>query len=131
MIFLYAVGIWFIFLVAAILNGAFRNSKLVPIIGQYAGHVVSTIILVSVILLITFVFLKIINIEYTNTDLLLIGTFWVVLTMIFEFVFGHYVMKTPWQVLITDYNIFKGRVWLLVLVAEFIAPILFGSRLSK
>ena len=86
-IFLYALGIWFIFAVAAILNGGFRNSFITPKIGEYAGHVISTFILICVILVGTYLFISNLKINYTKTDLLLIGTFWLILTILFEFVF--------------------------------------------
>ena len=39
-ILLYALGIWFIFLVASILNAAFRESFMTPKVGEHAGHIV-------------------------------------------------------------------------------------------
>lgn len=46
----------------------------------------------------------------------------VTLTFAFEFLAGHYVFGTPWRQLLADYNIFRGRIWLLVLVTTAIAP---------
>jgi len=122
-IFIYALGVWFILVILAILNGTFRNSFISPRAGEYAGHVISTIIFVGVILVITYFFLRLSKIDYTRTDLLLIGTLWLVLTVSFEFVFGHYVAGHPWGKLLADYNIFQGRVWILVLLTTFIAPL--------
>jgi hypothetical protein len=56
----------------------------------------------------------------------MIGTFWVILTVLFEFGFGHYVAKHSWQKLFADYNIFKGRLWLLVLINNIFAPVFSG-----
>jgi len=125
-IFSYAIGIWLIFVAFAILNGAFRNLVLEPKIGKYAGHVISTILLISVILMVTFLFIRKIM-DYSKIDLVLIGTTWVLLTIIFEFIFGHYVMGNSWNTLLADYNIFKGRLWSLVLITEFVSPLRFGS----
>ena len=130
-IFLYALGIWFIFGIIAILNGTFRNSFITPKVGEHAGHVISTIIFICVILAVTYLFISNLKINYTRTDLLLIGAFWLILTILFEFAFGHYVTGTSWNRLFADYNILKGRVWSLVLLTEFIAPLLFGSILQK
>lgn len=130
-LFLYALGIWFVFVVVAVLNGTFRNLFLEPRIGKYAGHVISTIILISSILLVTFLFLRSLKAKYSRADLLLIGLFWAFLTSMFEFLFGHYVIGNPWEVLFADYNIFKGRLWSLVLVTEFFAPSIFGSILYR
>lgn len=130
-LYLYALGLWFIFVLAAILNGTFRNSFLEPKVGQYAGHVISTIILVCVILVMTYLFINNVKIAYTKTDLLLIGALWLLLTVSFEFIFGHYVVGKSWSTLCADYNILKGRIWSLVLLTTFIAPLLFGSVLQK
>ncbi|MBA7589477.1 hypothetical protein ES708_31562 [subsurface metagenome] len=130
-ILLYAFGIWFILGIVAILNGGLRNSFITPRVGEHAGHVISTIIFVCVILAATYLFVSKLKIAYTNTDLLLVGTLWLILTVLFEFVFGHYVMGNSWNTLLADYNILKGRVWSLVLLTEFVAPLLFGLILRK
>ena len=51
-----------------------------------------------------------------------IGLFWLGLTVLFEFVFGHYVMKQPWSRLLADYDITKGRLWVLILLWTFLGP---------
>jgi len=130
-IFLHALGIWFIFVIAAILNGWFRNSFITPKVGEHAGHVLSTIIFICVILIGTYLFISNLKIGYTKTDLLLIGAFWLILTILFEFVFGHYVIGNSWNTLLADYDILKGRVWSLVLLTTFIAPLLIGIILQK
>lgn len=124
---LYAIGIWFILAVLGIINGTFRNLVLEPTIGKYVGHLVSTIILICIILLATFIFIKKIIIDHSRVDLVLIGATWVLFTVIFEFVFGHYVMGNSWDTLLADYNVLQGRFWSLVLVTEFFAPLAFGS----
>jgi len=126
-----ALGVWLVLVIAAILNGTLRNSFISPRTGEYAGHVISTIILVCVILVVTYLFLSVIKIDYTVTDLLLVGALWLVMTVLFEFVFGHYVIGHPWAKLLADYNILKGRVWILVLIATFLAPLLAGLILRK
>lgn len=130
-LFLYSLGIWLLLVVLAIVNGTIRNSLITPKVGEYAGHVISTVIFMCVILLVTYLFLSSLKIEYSKTDLLLVGALWLALTIIFEFVFGHYVVGHPWERLLADYNIFKGRVWILVLLTTFIAPFLVGSLLKK
>ena len=130
-IFLYAFGMWFIFVIAAILNGTFRNAFITPKLGEHAGHIISTVILICVILAGTCLFLANLKIDYTNNILFSIGLLWLILTILFEFVFGHYVMGNSWSTLIADYNILKGRVWGLFLIALFISPYLCGLLLRK
>jgi hypothetical protein len=58
-----------------------------------------------------------------------IGLIWFGLTIAFEFLFGHYVMKHPWSRLLHDYNVFEGRLWSLVLLAILLAPfVVFRAR---
>jgi len=131
-IYLYAFGIWLIFVVAGILNGVFRESFITPKVGEHAGHIISTIILICVILAVTYLFISNLKINYTKTDLLLIGIFWTILTILFEFGFGHYVIGHSWSKLFADYNnILKGRVWSLVLLTTFTAPSLIGYILKR
>ena len=54
-----------------------------------------------------------------------IGLVWLGMTVAFEFLFGHYVAEKTWYELLRDYNIFAGRVWLVVLGWVTIAPYLF------
>ena len=51
-----------------------------------------------------------------------IGVTWAALTVAFEFGFGHYVAKQSWQTLLADYDLRRGRLWPLVLVATAAAP---------
>lgn len=128
---LYALGIWFIFVILAILNGGLREKLVSPKLGAQAGHVISTAIFIGVILAGTYLFLSNTKAAYDTADLLLIGALWLGLTVVFEFLFGHYLMRHPWEKLLADYNILKGRVWSLVLLVTFFAPLLIGALLPK
>jgi hypothetical protein len=50
------------------------------------------------------------------------GAAWVALTVAFEFGFGHYVAGQNWRSLLADYDLRRGRLWPLVLVATAAAP---------
>jgi hypothetical protein len=45
-----------------------------------------------------------------------------VLTVAFEFGFGHFIAHKPWSELRADYNVLRGRVWILVLITISAAP---------
>jgi hypothetical protein len=45
-----------------------------------------------------------------------VGGTWLVLTILFEFGFGHYVDGKSWSELLADYDLTDGRVWTLVLL---------------
>ncbi len=50
------------------------------------------------------------------------GLIWLLLTIFFEFIAGHYIFGNPWDRIVGDYNILKGRIWSLVLLTTFLAP---------
>lgn len=51
-----------------------------------------------------------------------IGAYWVALTIIFEFGFGHHVDGKSWTDLLNNYNLVDGQAWILVLVWMAVAP---------
>ncbi len=125
-LFLYSVGLWFVFVVLAIINGAIRNSVYQPKVGEHKGHVISSVIAVCYILVVTYFFVNFIKFSTTLIDLFLVGLFWVTITVFFEFGFGHYVVGHSWSRLLSDYNLMKGRLWILVLLTTFGSPMLWG-----
>jgi hypothetical protein len=46
----------------------------------------------------------------------------VALTLAFEFLAGHYLFGNPWSRLLEDYDVFRGRIWILVLITTAVAP---------
>jgi len=127
---LYSVGLWLVFVILAIINGTIRNSMYRPKLGKHKGHVISSIVAVCYILVVTYFFVDSIKVSVTLTDLLLVGMFWVTLTVLFEFGFGHYVVGHSWAHLLSDYNLIKGRLWSLVLLSTFGAPVFWGLVLG-
>lgn len=120
--------IWVFIAFLAVANGVFRQKFMSPKLGDYAGHVISTVMLILIVLVVTFFFVRHLQTNSTK-DLLTIGIFWVVLTVLFEFGFGHYVVGHPWSKLLADYNIFNGRLWCLVLLNNLLAPLICGKFL--
>jgi hypothetical protein len=129
-LFLYSVGLWVVFVFLAILNGMIRNSVYGPKLGEPKAHVISSFVAVCYILVVNYFFINAVKISANLTDLLLIGLFWVTITVLFEFAFGHYVVGHSWEHLLSDYNIIKGRLWSLVLLATFGAPVFWGLVLG-
>ena len=51
-----------------------------------------------------------------------IGGCWLLMTICFEFGFGHYIAGHSWTRLLADYNLFAGRVWSLFLAWIAVLP---------
>ena len=119
--------IWFGLLVLAILNGGFREAFLLPRYGRPVAQAVSTIMLSVLIFGAGWVALPWIA-PRTQQDAWTIGVIWVLLTLAFEFLAGHFLFGKPWQELRADYDILAGRIWVLVLVVTLMTPILAFTR---
>lgn len=116
------IGTWFLFMIFAIINAGLRNGIYKPIIGDLRAHQLSTIIFVAIILIITYLVFKFSNLRLNTQEAFIIGTIWLILTICFEFLAGHYAFGNSWERLIADYNILKGRIWSLVLITIFFSP---------
>lgn len=127
---LYPLGAWLLMAVLAVLNGIFREVLLIPRIGSYPGHVLSTGFLVVAILGVSFLFFRTIAPDYTQVQLLVIGAAWVVMTVGFEFLVG-YAEGTPVSVTLGQYNVLAGQVWIAVPLTLLVAPLLFGWYLAS
>jgi hypothetical protein len=128
-LYLKAFGLWVVLAISAIIVAFFRNGVLLPQFGEQTAHQIGTLIFLAVQFLIIYFFIKKLKLKETRTTLS-IGIFWLTLTIIFEFLFGHYVIGHQWEKIFADYNILKGRLWVLVLINNVIAPII-CSKLIK
>jgi predicted ABC-type sugar transport system permease subunit len=114
----------------AVINGVLRETVLIPRIGAYPGHVLSTAVLVVVILGITAVYFRRVSVEYRRLELLVIGALWMGLTVGFEFLVG-YVENTPVAVTLGQYDVLAGQVWIAVPVTLLVSPLVFGWYLRR
>lgn len=120
---------WFILLLIAFFNAKIREKFYKKKFGDLRSHQLSSIIFILIVFASCYFLLKIPSLEYLTTDLFIMGGLWAFMTIAFEFLFGHYVMKHSWKTLFKDYNIFKGRLWLLVVLSELFGPILMHTAL--
>jgi len=107
----------------AIANGTFHSAVLFPHVGEQAGHVISTLALSLLILLTAWFTIGWIR-PATLAAAVLVGFLWLSLTLMFEFGVGYYLFHRPWEHLIADYNLARGRVLILVLLVTLKAPFL-------
>ncbi|MDG6778083.1 hypothetical protein QCB44_05115 [Thiomicrorhabdus sp. zzn3] len=112
---------WFPMVLMAIANGILRQSVLEKRFAPLRAHQISSL---------TGVFLFYVYTHWLHQSWPIgsigqawqIGAMWLVMTLVFEFGFGHWVVKHSWQTLLHDYNLFQGRVWPLVLLAVLLLP---------
>ena len=123
MILKYTVS-WIGMVIIAIMNGVIRDAVYGKSLGELSAHQISTFTLI----ILSGLYLWLLGLTWNITSpgqAITIGLIWLALTVAFEFLFGHYVMRHSWTRLLHDYNILKGRIWILVLIWITIAPYVF------
>lgn len=123
-----SIGVWFIVFGVALLNGVVQGSFLRPRMGEHMAHVLSMLVLIIVVLMCSSVLVNRFLKHRVNRDLFFIGLSWVVLSVSSEFLIGRFVLDLPWATIGHDYNLFAGRVWILVLATELIGPWFMASN---
>lgn len=121
-----ALGVWILMAVVAIGAGALREALLTPRVGPAASHVMGTGVVVGAFLLLIGLSIRWVVPQLATGDLWGVGVLWLVLTVAFEFGFGHWVAGHSWQRLLRDYDLTAGRIWVLVLLTLLLAPVWLG-----
>lgn len=117
----------------ALANGAVRELWYGRHLGELQAHQIST--LSALVLLGPYMGWVIRRWRPSSrAQALAIGLAWLVLTVAFELLFGHYGAGHPWSRLVRDYDLTAGRLWPLVLLWITGAPLLFyrlGERMAS
>ena len=120
---------WFVLMFVAIGNGILREAIYGEWMKELTAHQVSTITGIVFTGIATYLFTRSRPLE-SQGQAWIVGVSWLVFTLLFEFIFGHYVADHSWHKLLHDYNIFAGRVWAIFLLWVVVMPTLF-YRLNK
>ena len=124
-IYLQALEVWLVLLLAAIINATIRTRFIQPKIkNELRSHQISSITAIIFFLFIIYLFFRFTTAKYTENQFVNIGFMWMILTIIFEFLFGRFVMKNSFSRLLEDYNLTRGRLWIWVLISLLIGPVL-------
>jgi len=115
---------WIPMIPIAIANAALREKVLAGRLDELQAHQASTITALVLFGVYIWAVTGLWKLESAG-QALMIGLIWLTLTVAFEFLFGHFVMGHPWIRLFHDYNILKGRLWLLIPLWIAAAPYIF------
>jgi hypothetical protein len=125
-----AFAAWLVLLVAMSANGFLRALALVPWLGESQARQVSSILGAAIVVTLAGLFVRRLP-DPGSAPLVRTGIFWGLLTLAFEFGFGHYVAEMPWPELLADYDVTAGRLWPVVLLTTIAAPWLWGASLVR
>ncbi len=124
-----AAGMWGLFVVLAILNAAFRKNVLGPLIGHPVALPLSGFLLSILVFLATLALIPKLR-GGSTLHYWAIGGAWVILTLAFEFFFGHFLMGKTWAEILEIFNVSQGNLMSLVLIAIAVSPYL-ARRLRR
>jgi predicted membrane protein len=113
--------VWFLLAIVGITNGIIRQSTYGKSLSDLSAHQVSTVTAILASGTLVWFINRFWPIE-SSTQAWSIGIIWLVLTVAFEFGFGHYIARHSWEHLFADYNLMNGRVWSLFLIWIAIMP---------
>ena len=117
---------WPLLAVVAIANGVVRQYTYGKAMSDLAAHQVSTLTAILATGAVVWGLNRFWPIA-SMSEAWKIGACWLMMTIAFEFGFGHYVAGHSWGRLLADYNILQGRVWSLFLVWILVLPALVSS----
>lgn len=115
-----ALAFWFLLLVVAITSGGLREGLLTPSTGELRAHQIGTVLVCIVFggLIVAFVRWT----ALSESQAVAIGCMWTAMTVAFEIAMVRVWMKRPWAVVFADYNLRRGRLWILVVVTTVAGP---------
>jgi flagellar biosynthesis protein FliR len=104
----------------AFANATIRELALMKQFNEFRSHQLSTITLIILCWIYTWFIFPYLQIQNAK-QAFLTGLVWVLLTIAFELLLGVLTGKS-WEFLLRDYDIARGRIWVLFLVSLLITP---------
>lgn len=121
---------WLLLAVVMSANGIFRELALVPLVGRTRAGIISATLGIAIILTVTrFAYRSRtgeLPMQPIQVSPLGVSLSWLGMTVAFEELFGHYVDGKSWAELASNYAIWHGQLWPLVLLSVGLAPLLWG-----
>ena len=122
MILKYAL-LWIPMVFLAVVNGIFRQMVFIPRFSELRSHQLSCLTGVALFTAYTWLIHRRWPLE-SAAQAWTVGLVWLFLTVAFEFTFGYYVAHRSWESLLQEYRLFSGRLWVLVLLAVALLPVI-------
>jgi hypothetical protein len=117
------LALWVLMACLGVLNGILREAVLAPLLGPALALPLSGITLSLFVFLLIWFALPWLG-ALRAPHYWGIGGLWLLLTILFEFAFGRLVSGKSWTALLQAYDVSRGNLWLLVLLAIVCSPYL-------
>lgn len=116
---------WLIILPFMIANGILRELVLKQLVPSDAAEAISVVLGIAILVVLTRFLLRPLAGKATS-QLVRASLTLVVLTVAFEFLFGHYVDRKSWSDLLANYEIWNGKLWPVALATLAFLPFVWG-----
>jgi hypothetical protein len=121
-----AILAWLLLFAVMFANGAVRVVVLQPQLGEDRARQAASLSGLALVLIVSWLFVRV-SPEASTAQLWWVGVAWLVATVAFELLFGHFVSGLSWQALLADYDILRGRLWSLILIGVCLGPWFWGT----
>ncbi|QQS43249.1 MAG: hypothetical protein IPM63_16095 [Acidobacteriota bacterium] len=122
-VFVRALGVWALIILAESVHGTLRTLFLEPAMGGPQARRLSVLTGALLIFLVTFLFVRWVGARSPGR-LLIVGTMWVLLTVAFELLLGRLLLDLSWERIFEDYDLRKGGLMAIGLVFMLFAPLI-------
>ena len=123
------LAVWCVIILAESLHGTAREIWLKPLVGDFRARQIAFFSGMALILTMALIFVRWMRTE-SKQQLLQVGCLWMVLTLLFEFSLGLFVLNYSWERMLDDYNLLRSGLMGLGLVWLLLAPML-AARLRE
>ena len=117
-----ATLIWFAIALLAIGNGFFREAVLIPKLGIALALPASGVLLSVIVIVVALLSIRFIGARKPSACIQ-VGSQWVLMTLAFEFIFGHYVAGKSWSTLLRNFDVTTGDLFSMVLLVTLVSPL--------
>ena len=115
--------IWLVIVFVESVHGMLRQIFLAPLVGDFPARRIAFFIGMGLIFLITYVFIHWIR-AVNSKRLFAVGLIWAVLTLLFEFGLGYFVLGYSSERMLEDYDVSRGGLMGFGLLFMVFAPFL-------
>jgi len=123
MFLLRGLAVWLIIITAESIHGTLRTLFLAPLVGDFQARQISFFTGILLIFGITFFFVRWIAAPSVKS-LFAVGLLWMILTALFEFGLGIFVLNYSWERMFEDYDLSRGGLMAFGLLFMIFAPLL-------
>lgn len=123
------LAVWLLIIIAESVQGTLRQIFLAPIVGDFTARRIAFFASALLIFLFAYFFIRWIDAP-TIKSLFIVGLTWTILTALFEFGLGIFVMNYSLRRMLEDYDITRGGLMLFGMIFMFFAPYLAAKMRS-